>query len=114
MSTLTFGLDLEINAGSTLAETYTYAIDGVPVNFTGATARMQLRRNALGAALMELTTQNGKLTLSSVGVVTINLTAVETAALSGKGVYDLEVVYANGTVQRLIEGAFIVYPEVTR
>jgi hypothetical protein len=49
------------------------------------------------------------------GVITIVISATTTAALSdGPKVYDLEVVMANQDVVRLLQGQFVVSPEVTR
>jgi hypothetical protein len=85
-------------------------------NITGYTVRMQLRRKVTDeSAIIELSTTNGKIALTSpsTGMVTLNLTATETAALSGEYVYDLE--FVNGAVvTRLLEGRVSVSPEVTR
>jgi hypothetical protein len=49
------------------------------------------------------------------GQITIVISDTVTATLSdGPKVYDLEVVMANQDVVRLLEGQFVVSPEVTR
>jgi hypothetical protein len=51
------------------------------------------------------------------GTIVVALTATQTAAIdatpSGQYVYDLELV-SGSTVTRLVEGNFLVSPEVTR
>lgn len=90
---------------------------GDPINLTGYTARMQVRRKHSSAdpALLSFTTEDGSITLGgSAGTVTVVGLATLTDDLTIKsGVYDLELV--NGAeVTRLIEGAVTITPEVTR
>lgn len=86
-----------------------------PVDLTGATARMQIRAGVGGALLLELTTENDGLAITGPGTLTRTLSAAQTAALAWtEAVYDLEVEYADGTVQRYLQGAVTVGPEVTR
>lgn len=68
------------------------------------------------STLLSLTTENGGISLGGVaGTVTINLSPIETAALTWKSaVYDLEIVFGNGDVRRLLAGSVSVSPEVTR
>ena len=48
------------------------------------------------------------------GVITLSLTATETAGLDGERyVYDLEIVSAGNTVTRALEGIITVRPEVS-
>jgi hypothetical protein len=77
---------------------------------------MQLRTSYSAAtASLELTTANGRISLTNAGVITLALTATETAALAaGRYVYDLELVSSGGQVTRLLEGVVTVSPEVTR
>lgn len=91
--------------------------DSSPINLTGYTARMQIRKSATSsAALLELTTENSRITLGGVaGTITLTLTAADTAAITWtSGVYDLELVDSGGGVRRLIQGAVRVSREVTR
>ena len=89
----------------------------LPWNFTGYTARMQIRRTIDSSAIMiELTTENGGIafTSPSSGELTVSMTAVQTAALTSSGVYDLEIINGAGLVSRLIQGNFTLNLEVTR
>ncbi len=110
--------DLTIPAGATYSQTLNWKT-GSPaafVNTTNFTARMQLRTSySAASASLELTTANGRISLSNAGVITLSLTATETAALAaGRYVYDLELVSSGGVVTRLLEGVVTVSPEVTR
>jgi len=141
----------------------------LPYDFTGFTARMQIRRTVESTTVMiELTTANsgivytasatvnagsfvigtryviltaGNTSFTAVGAanntagtsfvataagsgtgtayspggeLTINMTAVQTAALSTSGVYDLEIINSASQVSKLLKGAFTLLPEVTR
>lgn len=107
--------DLTIYQGATFIENFVWKTPGGPVNMTGATARMQVRRSVSSPeALLSLTTENGRITLGAAGQITLNLNAVETAAINWKrGVYDIEVAF-DGSVRRLVFGAIAVSQEVTR
>lgn len=101
--------------GSTFNQVLTYSINGSLVNLTGYTARMQVKeRYSSTAKQLDLTTSNGGIVLGgALGTITINATATQTAAIIAKEyVYDLELV-SGPTVTRIIEGKFIVTPEVT-
>lgn len=84
---------------------------------TGATARMQVRKTASSpTALLELTTANGGLVIDApAGMITVNATDSQTGAIAdGKYVYDIEVVWPDGKVERVLMGSFTVRGEVTR
>lgn len=59
---------------------------------------------------------NPKITIEAeTGKITIVIPAATTATLDdGPKVYDLEVIMANQDVVRLMQGQFVVDPEVTR
>lgn len=85
-----------------------------PVDLTGATVRMQIRAQIGGEVLLELSTENGGITITGLGTITRTISATETAGLTWtEGVYDLEVQYPDGTVQRYLQGAVRVRREVT-
>ena len=80
------------------------------------TARMQVRRTVDSATpLITLTTENGRIFISgNDGLITLIISAADTAALTSSGVYDLEIISASGLVSRVIQGTFTLSPEVTR
>lgn len=103
--------------GSTFNQELTYSINAVNVNLSGYTARMQIRTSHTATAtLLSLTTENGGITLGgSNGTISLNIAAATTAGFIPKEyIYDLELISGNGTVTRIIEGKFLVTPEVTR
>lgn len=100
---------------------------GDPINLTGFIARMQIRPSIDSTTvLLELTTENGGITLGgAAGTIDLLADADATALLdfspstpaalaAGAGVYDLELEAADGEVTRLLQGNVVLDPEVTR
>ena len=87
-----------------------------PYDLSNHTARMQVRRTIDSSTRMvELTTQNGGLTIDDgVGSITIEMSNDVTASLTSSGVYDLEIIDDSGNVSRVVQGTFTLSPEVTR
>jgi hypothetical protein len=114
-------LDLDCYQGASFDCTLTWrmgATPGTPVNLTGYTARMQVRDGYDGgSAIVSLTSGTGITLGGTAGTILLELTPTQTAAIdatpSGQYVYDLELV-SGSTVTRLVQGTFIVSPEVTR
>jgi hypothetical protein len=103
--------------GTTFSKQLSYLIDSIPVDLTGYTARMQVREKASSSTkILDLTTENGGITLGGpAGSIMIDVSASTTSSIVPKTyVYDLEIVSSENFVVRLIEGQFIVSPEVTR
>jgi len=114
-----FKHNIKIIQGATLSDVTTWkaGTPAVAVDLTGCTARMQARAKITDAeTLLSLTTENGGIALGgAAGTVAINMTATATAALTWKSaVYDLEIVFSDTTVRRLLAGSISVSPEVTR
>jgi hypothetical protein len=102
--------------GSTFNQQLTWTINNVPVNLTSYTAKMQVREKHISDVYnLNLTTENGGIVLGgNAGTIRLIANATSTAAIIAKEyVYDLEL-NSGGEVIRLIEGKFIVTPEVTR
>lgn len=103
--------------GATFFKQITYTIDDVPVNLTGYIARMQVRETYSSPNfIVELTTENGGIALgAALGTIELVIDSADTTLfLPREYVYDLELVSGGGEVYRLIEGKFVVTPEVTR
>lgn len=99
-------------------KTFTWTIDDVPVNLSGYDARMHVReKHSSETAIVYLSTfgYNPSIFLGGIsGTIDVLIDAVTTAGFYPKEyVYDLEMV-SGSIVKRLIEGKFIVTPEVTR
>lgn len=108
-------LNLTCPQGSTFSKTLTYKIDNSAVDLTGYDARLQVREFHYSEdPVINLVSGNGITLGGSAGTIDILLSASETEELNaGNYVYDLELV-VSGTVTRLVEGNFVVTPEVTR
>lgn len=102
--------------GATFGQQLTWLIDDDPVDLTGYTARMQIREKYTSTIYnLNLTTENGGITLGGdLGTISLLVSASVTSEIVPKEyVYDLEL-DSGGEVTRIIEGKFIVTPEVTR
>ena len=111
-------VDLKIYQGSDFLQVVTFlqTAGGTPVDLTGLTGRMQIRQTLESSdIIMDLTTENGRLAFGgATGVVTMTLTAAETATILTDGVYDLEFVTSATSASRWLEGLVILSKEVTR
>jgi hypothetical protein len=90
--------------------------DNVPINLTGFTAKMQLRReyNSTVADLTLTTGGGGIVITGATGIVDVSATATQTGALSpGFYVYDLELI-SGSNISRLIQGQITVAEQVTQ
>lgn len=90
--------------------------DETPFNFTGYTARMQIRSKISDPTFyVELTTENGRITLdNATNSINLYLPDEVTRTIPRDGVYDLEIESSYGEVSRVIEGLVRLKPEVTR
>ena len=106
----------KLKQGATWSRTITWktGTPAVPVILTGYTARMQLRRAAGEAVAVELTTENGRITLGGItGEIALSIDAVTTAALTpARYAFDLELV-SGAAVTCILEGFITVTPNIT-
>lgn len=102
--------------GSTFSRRLTYKINDTPVNLNGFSSRLQVRETHYDTdTIVSLTSGSGITLGGSAGTIDILIAASATALFdAGTWVYDLEIESTNGTIDRLVEGSFIVTPEVTR
>lgn len=118
-------LDLTMYQGAswdyTLTWTTTAGTVTSPVDLTGYTARMQVRETqASTATVMSLTTGTGITLGGTAGTIYLEASPATTAGIATAAtpqtqyVYDLELTSGAGYVTRLVEGNFIIDPEVTR
>lgn len=114
--------NITVEAGATYRKTVTWKNSNrTPVNLTGSTARMQIRKNINDSVVMlALTSDNGGIVISgNTGTIQIIILDNQTDVLSN-GVYDLEIVHPLGAgqtrndVTRLLYGSIMVLPGVTR
>jgi carbohydrate-binding DOMON domain-containing protein len=104
---------LEIEAGATFSLEFEYRNDnGTLFDFTGWTAKAQIRQTPSSASALEITTAIN----AGTSVITISLTAVQTATLTATNyVWAMELTQTSTSkVVRLVEGGVVVSPEVVR
>lgn len=113
-------IDLEVYKGSTFVKIIQWktGTPAVAVNLTGCTARMQIRKAVNDTTVLDtLTTENSRLVIheASNGKFKIIIPAnISSAYNFTSAVYDLEIVFSDATVTRVIEGCLSAIPEVTR
>ena len=101
--------------GATFDQQLIWKIDDTPVDLTTYTARMQVRRDYSATDTIVDIADGDGITLGEDGEIDIYIDADDTSDLPrGSFVYDLELESDSGEVTRLLQGAFIVSPEVTR
>jgi hypothetical protein len=110
--------DIVAEQGSQLVVSLTYRNPaGVPIDLTGASAAMQVRRRSGAAeAFLRLSNTTSGISLGTTNgqiVITVTDEALSLVA-PGEYVYDLEVNPSNGAVAKLISGKFVLVGEVTR
>ena len=110
--------------GSTFSRTITGTDSAKkPIAIEGWTARMHVREEVTSAnTIIELTTDNDRITLganataTTKGQITLLIDAETMSNVAaGQYVYDLELISVGETeVHSIVEGNFVVKPEVTR
>ena len=86
-----------------------------PVDITGYTAKMQVRKKPGAPLVLEMSTQNGRITFTPLtGIINIVVQAADTALLvPGLYRYDLDLTDQAGFVTRFIQGAFEIVETIT-
>ena len=87
---------------------------GTAIDLSTVTAIMQVRTSYDKSLIVELSTTNGKITFDSNDAMVLSLTPEETSLLPvGKYVYDIEITWLSGLVERFVSGEFLVTAEVS-
>ena len=85
------------------------------IDLTGSTAKAQIRANA---AAVDPPDAEFTCTLGNQGTVPgslfVELTHTQTAALTGNGVYDVQVTHADGRIRTYLAGTTTLIKEITR
>jgi hypothetical protein len=124
-------LDFVVRRGSTLRRSVTWYSDPVwtdrtetelntgastPVDLTGYTGRMQIRKaDRTNELVQELTTENGGLTFGDVaGTITFFISDTDTELFTDDdNVYDFEIVEPGGDVVPFLAGKFTMQDQIT-
>jgi hypothetical protein len=102
--------------GSTFSKQLTWKIENEPVDLNTYTARMQVREKySSKTTIIDINTENGGIVLGGGdGTIQLYVDYEVTENIVPKNyVYDIEMV-SSSEVTRLLEGKFIVTPEVTK
>lgn len=113
--------DNAIPQGATWPVHLAYMVDGLLYDFTGYTAKMQIRHSYGAPVLLELNTENGGIDLTPVTIdlqdynVNLNFNASFTSPMSHyKDMkYDIECSGPTGDVIKFVNGKFELEREVT-
>ena len=100
--------------GATFNLNFTIDTDGTPWNLTGYTFAMMVKESTASTSdYLDLPT-DGTVTMNSSGEVSITVPAAKMTTIpAGRWYYDIELTAPNATVTRILEGRFIVNPQVT-
>lgn len=102
--------------GATFTKRLTWTIDDVPVDLTGYIGRMQARTSYSNKCqpIFNITTENNGISVDDEGNIDLLISSEDTEVFVPKEyIYDLEL-EKNNVVYRILEGKFIVTPEVTK
>ena len=108
--------NFSVEQGSTFSLVFTWKDEnGAAINLTNYTARLKAKKDFSSTTIINLTTENGGITLGgSAGTITLNISATASAALEyGSYIYDLEVISSGGAVTKIVKGNIEVIREVT-
>jgi hypothetical protein len=108
--------DITLFQGADYDQTFTASQDGTALNWTGYSARMQVRDSSdATAVLLSLTNGSGITLGGTAGTIAVAVTNAQSAAISaGSYAYDLELISGSSAVTRFLQGAFNVSGNVTR
>lgn len=104
--------NIVVDQGATFSTVLTITDENdVIFDLTGYTGAAQLRKHYTSSNATNFTVALD----SSLGTVTLSLTANQTANLvAGRYVYDVEVTSSSNIISRVVEGIVTVTPNVTR
>lgn len=108
--------DITCYQGADYDKTFTVSQGGTALDWTGYSARMQVRTGAdASATLLSLSNGSGITLGGTAGTVLLTITNAQSAAIpSGSYAYDLELISGSSAVTRLLQGSFILVGNVTR
>ena len=108
--------DITCYQGADYDQSFTVSQGGTALNWTGYTAKMQVREAADSTAyLLSLANGSGITLGGTAGTILVNISNAQSAAVSaGSYAYDLELFAGSGNVTRILQGAFNVVGNVTR
>ena len=108
--------DITCFQGADFDQQFVVSQGGTALNWTGYTARMQVRDSSdATAVLLSLTNGSGITLGGTAGTIAVAVSNAQSAAISaGSYAYDLELISGSSAVTRFLQGAFNVSGNVTR
>lgn len=109
-------LSVEQDADDTFLRTFLQS-NGVPIDFTGFTAKMKIRQtqDPSSSTILTLSTGSGLTLGGTAGTLSISLTSAQTLAMGfGTYYYDIMLIDGLGGQSFIMGGPFIVGATVTR
>lgn len=102
--------------GATFDRTFTISVSNSPMNLTGYSAAMQVRETFDSSSTVVSLTNGSGITLGgTAGTIAVVISSTASAAIAdGYYSYDLEITSGGGVKDRILQGKFVVTPEVTR
>ena len=112
------GPDLRLDRYADYSQRWLWTVDGLPVDFTGASAVMTLRQSETAPVLLSISSvpsPSGSIVLGgSTGLFQINVTHVATGAISvTQCLYDLLFDWSDGSTTDALSGRVAIYPSMT-
>lgn len=88
--------------------------NNIPLNLTGATVKMEFREDVDAPVVLELSTTNGKITISTPLSGTISIPETIIDIPFGKYMYDLQVTLASGYNKTYMKGSWEIIADTTK
>lgn len=87
--------------------------DGNPVNLTGATVKLQARRDPQRVTLVDLSSDGTGITITDATAGTFSVGGYTLPDVDAMLIYDLQVLTASGSLTTYLTGTFPVFAQVT-
>lgn len=109
----TYNFPDHIKGDTFLAQAFTYKLNGTPIDLTGGTFRMMLKRSIKSTtAVLTLSTGSGiTITNAAAGQWQIDSQVIDIK--EGTYYYDVEFTYASGQVATYLSGRFKIIQDIT-
>jgi len=106
--------NVQIWRNDSWSQIFTIIADSVPVNLTGCTITIQVRKTASASTIdLTLSTSDSSITIGGVSNNQITLNKKVTIA-AGSYLYDMNVSFPSGVVKTYVWGAFFVQEDITK
>jgi hypothetical protein len=91
----------------------TITVNNVPVNFTGASIKMEFRQSIDSPVVLTLSTQASSIIITNPAAGVIQIPARMIEIPYSKYLYDLQVTFPSGVVKTYMSGTWTIAPDIT-